>query len=144
MIRKLIVPFLVVLMSLMVGGTALAAPSTGQLSGPGAQGKGAATGKIRATYDDSLIGHTVCTGARVDKSGGTNNQFVKDSFTCTFTNLAGMPAGTYTGNPVFTVPSGNYVWDSDYDGQQATSVTMIVTDNGDGTGTLRGEAYYPV
>jgi hypothetical protein len=35
-----------------------------------------------------------------------------------------------------------YVWNSDYDGRQANLVTLIVTDNGDGTGHLDVVAYY--
>jgi hypothetical protein len=66
----------------------------------------------------------------------------KDSEDCTITDLSTFPPGTYVGNPFITVNGQLYGWNSDYDGRMANSVTIIVTDNGDGTGHLALVAYY--
>jgi hypothetical protein len=73
----------------------------------------------------------------------------KDSFTCTITgDTTGYVAGTYTGEPGgFFPPLGPITWLSDFAplaGEQANRWTLSVTDNGDGTFTVEGSAYYPL
>ena len=97
---------------------------------------GATTTQFTASYDSSLGGHYECSGVRIVKTGPKG--FIKDSETCTITDLASLPAGTYV----------NWPWASDYEFfvlnqfRVAASDTMVVTDNGDGTGTLEISAYY--
>ena len=70
--------------------------------------------------------------------------FTKDSETCTISDLSTWPPGTY---PIVTSflppPALSAMWFSDFDGQQAVSGTIVVTDNGNGTGTMNIDAYYP-
>jgi hypothetical protein len=104
----------------------------------GVKGKGATTDKYQVSYDSPIGGHWECTGIRI-----VNRNDVKDSFECTITDLATVPAGEYSG---FNVPwfdgSGDPIWASDYDGTPTASLTLSVTDNGDGTGSVAGEAHY--
>ena len=44
--------------------------------------------------------------------------------------------------PFFNVNGVLYTWGSDYDARTANLVTLIVTDNGDGTGHVNVVAYY--
>jgi hypothetical protein len=46
-----------------------------------------------------------------------------------------------TGNPHFCVATMCGVWVSDFDGRKADSVTLTITDNGDGTFTEDIVAY---
>ena len=87
--------------------------------------------------------------------------FTKDTETCTFTDLTQFPPGTYEIVPFGTSPGPTQTnWASDYEFQSvpandpvcvpgyslcfrfAVSGTVVVTDNGDGTGVLRVTAYY--
>ena len=89
------------------------------------------------SYDDSFFGPVVCSGEKIFKTGPKG--FNKDSQTCTI--LFGFPAGTYTA-------ADNGGWNSDSSppshsaGLFTTNVTMVVTDNGDGTSNLELVAYY--
>lgn len=100
----------------------------------GSQGKGATTDKFRVSYFNPIGGNWDCTGVRV-----VNRNHTKDSFECTITDLVSLPPGTYTR----TSNSWNGGWISDYDPPiRASSFTLVVSDNGDGTGDVQGDAYY--
>ena len=100
---------------------------------------GASTAHFTATYDNgsSFGGIFTCSGERIVKTAP--KAFVKDSATCKISDIATWPAGTYIIGG--TGPDGA-VWFSDYDGATAVSGTLVVTDNGDGTGTMNIAAYY--
>jgi hypothetical protein len=92
---------------------------------------GAQTFHFTATYTDPIFGPVTCSGERIVKAAP--KEFTKDSETCLILN--GFPAGTYT-----AADFGG--WLSDYDGTFTTNVTIVVTDNGDGTSTANIVAYY--
>lgn len=130
---------LAVLVTALVLMGSLLVPSAGATPGQdvppptygGTLGKGATTVKYREGFTHTIGGVWTCTGVRV-----VNKDYTKDSFECTITNLETLPAGTYV-NSVF-----GYGWLSDYDGVGTYNFTLIVTDNGDGTGHVEGVAYY--
>ena len=93
--------------------------------------------RFRADYDNLIGGHFSCVGFRV-----SNKSLTRDTEECIFTDLTSLPPGTYLGNPAYIVNGTRYLWNSDYDGQQATHVRVIVTDSGDGTGHVDLEAFY--
>ena len=117
-------------------------------------GNGASTVHFTASYDSFT-----CAGERIVKTAPKG--FTKDSETCTFTDVAAFPTGTYdiVGQAVPESPTQSH-WASDYDilytpagspgcivgppicVRVAVSGTIVVTDNGDGTGTLVVVAYY--
>lgn len=98
----------------------------------GAQGKGATTDKYRVSYINNAIGGTWnCVGVRV-----VNRNQTKDSFECTVSNLVTLPAGSYTES------NTSWRWESDYDRKRSTSFAFVVGDNGGGTGSVQGVAYY--
>jgi hypothetical protein len=69
--------------------------------------------------------------------------WTKDLETILITDLTTFPPGTYVlQGYTFWIQGVPFGWISDYDGQYAFSGTMVVTDNGDGTGTLEAELYY--
>jgi hypothetical protein len=79
------------------------------------------------------------------------NKTTKESETCLISgDTTGFVAGTYSGNPTGNLPplGATFQWSSDYffglDGSfvPATSWTVKVTDNGDGTFTLDAVSYY--
>jgi hypothetical protein len=100
-------------------------------------GNGSTTTQFNASYLNARGGYFTCSGVRIVKDAP--KAFIKDSETCIITDLASWPAGTYQN-------VGG--WASDYDfwtlGQLRISVsnTFVITDNGDGTGTLEISAYY--
>jgi hypothetical protein len=104
---------------------------------------GSQTIPFKATYDDNFSGERfVCSGVRIVKTAP--NAFVKDSEDCTIDNTNNSyPPGTYTQDNVpwvlAGVPGG---WLSDYDGQETSAFTLVVTDNGDGTEHMKVVAYY--
>ena len=59
-------------------------------------------------------------------------------------DISTWPAGTYTldANGFYYILGVQYFWFSDFDGQIAVSGTFVVTDNGDGTGTIELALYY--
>jgi len=93
-----------------------------------------------AAYENAIGGFFTCAGERISKTAP--KPFTKDSEDCTETDLSTFPPGTYVGNPLFIVNDVSYGWSSDYDGSPANQVTLIVTDNGDGTGNVDIVAYY--
>ena len=101
---------------------------------------GAQTVHFTAAYQNIIGGFFTCSGERITKTAP--KPFTKDSEECTITDLSTFPVGTYVGDPFFDVNGVTYAWDSDYDGQQANHVILIVTDNGDGTGHIDVVAYY--
>ena len=115
-------------------------PNNGSYSSVGTRSHGAMTVHFTAEYQNVIGGFFTCAGERIMR--GPPNPFTKDSEDCTMTDLSTWPPGTYVGNPFFIVNGVLYGWSSDYDGRFANSVTMIVTDNGDGTGHLNAVAYY--
>ena len=115
-------------------------PNNGSYSSVGARNNGAMTVHFTAAYQNAIGGFFTCAGERIMR--GPPNPFTKDSEDCTMTDLSTWPPGTYVGNPFITVNGVAYGWNSDYDGRMANSVTIIVTDNGNGTGHLAAVAYY--
>ena len=136
---------------------AVALALAGTLLGAGGAlaGNGAQTTHFTAAYSSFT-----CAGERIVKTDPKG--FTKDSETCSFTDLTEFPPGTYaiTVGPETATESH---WASDYELfvvgiggphcdpmwvpfgnciRQAVSGTIVVTDNGDGTGTLRVTAYY--
>lgn len=97
---------------------------------------------FKATYVSSDGSTWTCSGSHVVNKG----QGAFDSETCLITGGTGYVAGTYTGSPVGTLPPfGSVVWNSDSPaeaGAQATSWTITITDNGDGTFTADIRAFY--
>jgi hypothetical protein len=115
-------------------------PRNGSYSSNRVVNNGAQTVHFTAEYQNAIGGFFTCAGERIMR--GPPNPFTKDSEDCTMTDLSTWPPGTYVGNPFITVNGQLYGWNSDYDGRMANSVTVIVTDNGDGTGHLNVVAYY--
>jgi hypothetical protein len=115
-------------------------PRNGSYSSNRVVNNGAQTVHFTAEYQNAIGGFFTCAGERIMR--GPPNPFTKDSEDCTMTDLSTWPPGTYVGNPFITVNGLLYGWNSDYDGRMANSVTVIVTDNGDGTGHLNVVAYY--
>jgi hypothetical protein len=115
-------------------------PRNGSYSSVRVVNNGAQTVHFTAEYQNAIGGFFTCAGERIMR--GPPNPFTKDSEDCTMTDLSTWPPGTYVGNPFITVNGVAYGWNSDYDGRMANSVTIIVTDNGDGTGHLALVAYY--
>ena len=115
-------------------------PRNGSYSSNRVVNNGAQTVHFTAAYQNLIGGFFTCAGERIMR--GPPNPFTKDSEDCTMTDLSTWPPGTYVGNPFITVNGQSYGWNSDYDGRLANSVTVIVTDNGDGTGHVNAVAYY--
>ena len=116
-------------------------PNHGSYSSNGVPNNGAQTVHFTAAYYNGPGGFLTCAGERISKTAP--RPFTKDSEDCTMTDLSTWPPGTYVGNPYFAVNGvPGYGWNSDYDGRFANQVTMIITDNGDGTGHANIVAYY--
>src|SRR5215475_2011118 len=116
-------------------------PNHGSYSSDGVPNNGAQTVHFTAAYQNIIGGFFTCAGERISKTAP--RPFTKDSEDCTMTDLSTFPPGTYVGNPYFAVNGvPGYGWNSDYDGSFANQVTMIITDNGDGTGHANIVAYY--
>lgn len=148
--RKLTVTLFALVLSLAIVGPAVAGsttnppPTTG-----GAKGRGSSTTKGRFSYPDYFGGDHTCSEVHIVHLAG-NNPFIKDSFTCTIADLTNLPPGTYGGTPWDCPPSQPcFTWVSDFENPDhtytpATTWSYTVVDNGDGTGTVTGEAYYPL
>jgi hypothetical protein len=110
----------------------------------GAQGQnnGAETTHFTADYYNGPGGYFTAAGERIVKT--RPKAFTKDSETILMSDISTWPAGTYTldANGLFFIFGVPYFWASDFDGQIAVSGTIVVTDNGDGTGTLEAVVYY--
>ena len=130
------------LVSLALGCLALSLPAVGRSDkSVGAPlNNGAQTVHFTAAYQNLIGGFFTCAGERITKTAP--KPFTKDSEDCTITDLSTFPPGTYVGDPTFIVNGVEYTWSSDYDGMLANLVTLIVTDNGDGTGHIAIVAYY--
>jgi len=115
-------------------------PNNGSYSSVGVLNNGAHTVHFTAAYENLIGGFFTCAGERISKTAP--KPFTKDSEDCTETDLSTFPPGTYVGNPFFVVNGVSYSWSSDYDGSFANQVTIIITDNGDGTGNVDIVAYY--
>jgi hypothetical protein len=114
--------------------------NNGSYSSVGVLNNGAQTVHFTAEYQSVIGGFYTCSGERIRRRAP--NPFTKDSEECTYTDLSTFPPGTYVGNPFFYVNGVPYTWLSDYDARTANLVTLIATDNGDGTGHLDVVAYY--
>jgi len=114
--------------------------NNGSYSSVGVVNNGAQTVHFTAAYQNLIGGFFTCAGERISKT--TPKPFTKDSEDCTMTDLSTFPPGTYVGDPNFIVNGVPYSWSSDYDARTANLVTLIVTDNGDGTGHVAIVAYY--
>ena len=126
-----------------LGAAILVLASTLGVAGAGSSvalaGNGAYTVHFTAAYESPVGGYFTCAGERIVKIAP--RVFTKDSENCTITDLSSFPPGTYVGNPFYEVNGQRHGWRSDYDGQKARSVTLIVTDNGNGTGNVDIVAY---
>jgi hypothetical protein len=137
---------------LLIVGLAIAA--LGFSVAPAAASSPAVVSPFTATYltvasngvDVSIY---TCSGNHVDNNGkGLVKQgfLSQDSETCQITgNTAGYVAGTYSGNPLGTLPPigvGNVAWFSDFNGVQAASWTITIVDNLNGTFTANILAFY--
>ena len=125
------------LVSLALGCLGLSLPAAGRV---GPLNNGAQTVHFTAAYQNLIGGFFTCAGERITKTAP--KPFTKDSEDCTMTDLSTFPPGTYVGDPNFIVNGVPYSWSSDYDARTANLVTLIVTDNGDGTGHIAIVAYY--
>lgn len=78
-----------------------------------------------------------------DTSGGYDLEFCDE-----IPGSVGYVPGTYSGNPTGAFPPfGSFGWFSDWpalNGEQASSWTVTISDNGDGTVALEAIAYYPI
>ena len=129
------------LVPLALGCFALSLSAVGRSnSSVGALNNGAQTVHFTAAYQNLIGGFFTCAGERITKTAP--KPFTKDSEDCTMTDLSTFPPGTYVGDPNFIVNGVPYSWSSDYDARTANLVTLIVTDNGDGTGHVAIVAYY--
>jgi hypothetical protein len=110
----------------------------------GAKGhnNGAETTHFTADYYNGPGGYFTAAGERIVKT--SPKAFTKDSETILISDTSTWPAGTYTldANGDFVILGVTYFWLSDFDGQMAVSGTIVVTDNGDGTGTMEVVVYY--
>src|SRR5262245_40819015 len=100
-------------------------------------------GSTTTQYTTSYFDHGVesdCTGTRVVQKDGT----VKDSATCILSgDTSRLVAGTVKGNPGYCLNAVCWpAWVSDFDGKIAKSVSLTLSDNGDGTFTQKVTAYY--
>ena len=120
----------------------VALAGAGVATGVATANNGAQTSHFTAAYFNGQGGFFTCSGERIVKTAP--QAFTKDSETCTISDLSTWPPGTY---PIVTSPlpppASWAIWFSDFDGQQAVSGTIVVTDNGNGTGTMTIDAYYP-
>ena len=112
------------------------------------QNNGAQTTHFTASYYQFLGGEFIAAGERIVKTAP--KAFTKDSETILISDISTWPAGTYhIVDGVFFVPMPGMPdmelglsWGSDFDGRMAQSGTIVVTDNGDGTGTMNLDLYY--
>jgi len=76
-----------------------------------------------------------CTGVHTDN---TKTGIVEDNEHCILSgNTAGLAPGVYTGDPTgllppFTPASSTVTWESDYNGAEAISWTIVITADGSG------------
>jgi len=113
---------------------------------------GALTTHFAASYFNGFGGFVTAAGERIVKTGP--KALTKDSETILISDISTWPAGTYTLTPTsifgtvvgfFSIPiypGVEFLWFSDFDGQVAVSGTIVITDNGDGTGTVNADLYY--
>jgi hypothetical protein len=125
--------------------------STHITAGVTGQNNGAMTTHFTASYFNGLGGFFTAAGERIVKTGP--KPFTKDSETILMSDISTWPAGTYNSvDGVFFIPMPGMpgmpgmelglTWSSDFDGRIAQSGTIVVTDNGDGTGTMNLDLYY--
>jgi hypothetical protein len=122
--------------------SATADTTTDLTAGAKGQNNGAETTHFTADYYNGVGGYFMAAGERIVKT--RPKAFTKDSETILMSDISTWPAGTYTldANGIFFILGAPYGWASDFDGQIAVSGTIVVTDNGDGTGTMELDLYY--
>jgi hypothetical protein len=131
--------------ALLLGAISLARAdiTTDPTAGAKGQNNGAETTHFTASYFDGLGGQFTAAGERIVKTGP--KAFIKDSETIQMSDISTWPAGTYTLDATgafFVSGVGPFFWQSDFDARIAVSGTIVVTDNGDGTGTMNLALYY--
>jgi hypothetical protein len=122
--------------------------STHIIAGVKGQNNGAQTAHFTASYPNGAGGTFIAAGERIVKTGP--NPFTKDSETILMSDISSWPAGKYSIVdgvlliPMPGMPGMEFAisWFSDFDSRVAQSGTIVVTDNGDGTGTLNATFYY--
>jgi hypothetical protein len=133
----------------VLGITSTASASTGPSPGPPSS-HSAVQGHFKASYPTGDTSWS-CSGVRVSNRGAGTF----DSETCAVTGVSAsdvsqFPAGSYTNGPgsiYGTIPFyGHGLWQSDFDGQTASSWTISLsydaTGGADGTATVTVIAYY--
>jgi hypothetical protein len=133
---------------LLLGTISSATASTQLTKGVKGQNNGAQTTHFTASYYQFLGGEFIAAGERIVKTGP--KAFTKDSETILISDISTWPAGTYNiVDGVFFIPMPGmpgmefgFPWFSDFDGRIAVSGTIVVTANGDGTGTVNLDVYY--
>jgi hypothetical protein len=142
-----VVRSLILLGSCLAISSATAYSSTHIIAGVKGQNNGAQTAHFTASYGNGAGGFFTAAGERIAKTAP--NPFTKDSETILMSDISSWPAGTYSiVDGVFFIPSMipgiefGFSWFSDFDGRVAQSGTIVITDNGDGTGTLNATLYY--
>ena len=116
--------------------------TTDSTAGAKGQNNGAETTHFTNDYYNGPGGFFVAAGERIVKTAP--KAFTKDSETILISDISTWPAGTYTldATGTFFIFGVEYFWSSDFDGQIAVSGTIVVTDNGNGTGTVELALYY--
>ena len=106
---------------------------------PEAKSNAATVTHLHTAYYSSLGGDYILSETKVINK---NKSF--ENFGGTISDLNSFPAGTYTSNAsgVYFVNGQGYYWNSDFGSGNAKSVTITITDNGDGTGTISGQATF--
>ena len=112
---------------ILVLAVAVFALASAAVAGAG-NGNGAVTTHFTAAYVN-IGGNWTCHGEHI--VGPASNPSVTDNEECKIDDLAALPAGTYVGNPGFSGVLTGQVWDSDFNGAQAQSVTLNVTPGGE-------------
>jgi hypothetical protein len=100
---------------------------------------GAFTAKFNVTYVNAIGGTWTCKGERI-----ANKNVTKDEEECTISDPSTwLPQGQTVATPSFHLFGIDWFWNSDYDGQTATTVTYVTSGGGpDGTAHVKVMAQY--
>ena len=122
-----------------------AVSSNSVFAAPGAPGVPASPSNNGATVNHLSTSYFNAVGGvwTLNETKVINKNHSFENFSGTISDLSSLPAGTYTTVAGwFTINGASYYWNSDFGSGAATSLTLTVTDNGDGTGTVEGHATY--